>query len=493
MTAPDVVALGLVFVKGLLFLVGLVFLASGVDDLFVDVYHAIRAIYRRFFVLPRHRPLSLKQLQACPEQPIAIMIPAWDESAVIRRMLESTLQAIDYAHHHVFVGTYPNDLATQREVERVRENHGNVHRVVCPKDGPTNKADCLNWIYQGIRVFEKESGVRFEIFVMNDSEDIVHPLYLRLFNYLIPRKDMVQLPVLPLETEWHGITSGHYLDEFAENHSKDMVVRESLTGVVPAAGVGCAFSRRAIETVVRHNGNMLFSIDSLTEDYDFGFRLREHGLKQVFVRHAVDRTETRRSFWTGRARTRTVKELIAIREYFPATFRAAYRQKARWIVGIALQGWAKLGWRGDTRTKYMLFRDRKGLVTNVVNMLGYVAALAALAFGAAQWLVPDSYRYPPIVEQGSWLWHLLLVNTLLLALRLCQRAYFVQRLYGWRQALLSMPRQVWGNVVNFAAAARALYLFGRYLATGKLIAWDKTAHVYPSEEQLSAFRHLIAA
>jgi bacteriophage N4 adsorption protein B len=43
---------------------------------------------------------------------------------------------------------------------------------VCPKDGPTNKAGCLNWVYAGIKHFEKENGITFEIFVMNDSEDL---------------------------------------------------------------------------------------------------------------------------------------------------------------------------------------------------------------------------------------------------------------------------------------------------------------------------------
>jgi adsorption protein B len=40
---------------------------------------------------------------------------------------------------------------------------------------------------------------------------------------------MVQLPVTPMEMPWHYWTSGTYLDEFGENHSKDLLVRERLT------------------------------------------------------------------------------------------------------------------------------------------------------------------------------------------------------------------------------------------------------------------------
>ena len=48
---------------------------------------------------------------------------------------------------------------------------------------------------------------------------------------------------------------------------------------------------------------------------------------------------------------------LGVREYFPDTFRTAYRQKARWTLGIGLQGWSQVGWEGSLATKYLLFRD----------------------------------------------------------------------------------------------------------------------------------------
>ncbi len=475
-------------VKALLYVVSIVFFLSGLDDFFIDLYHLVRRMYRKLFVMRKYHPLSEDHLLLPNEQPVALMIPAWDESAVIRQMLDNTLRTLNYSNYHIFVGTYPNDLATQNEVERIRERYDNVHRIVCPKDGPTNKADCLNWIYQGIRLMEKEKDLKFEIFVIDDAEDILHPLSLKLFNYLIPRKDMVQLPVLPLERKWYQFTAGHYVDEFAENHSKDMVVRERLSRSIPSAGVGCAYSRRAFDEVSRDNQNQLFSIDSLTEDYDFGFRLRRYNLKQVFVNHAVERATTKKSFWTGRTQQAKVKEYIATREYFPSTFGEAVRQKARWVLGISLQGWANLGWSGSGWIKYMLFRDRKSLLTNLVNVLGYVVVLTVLAILIIPMFFPELHRYPPLVERGTWLWYVILADTFFLVVRLFQRAYHVLRIYGWPQALLSIPRQVWGNVINFAASGRAVYLFSRFLLTGQLMPWDKTAHVFPSEAELTTFR-----
>jgi adsorption protein B len=476
MTTSDAFAVALLTARAILALVSICFFVSGLDDFFVDVYHAVRATYRRLFVTRCAQPLTTARLLEQPEQLIAVMIPAWDESAVIRHMLEANLRRIRYGNLHVFVGTYPNDAATNREVELVRESHPHVHRVVCPHDGPTNKADCLNRVYEGIRLFEEQHGCRFEILVLNDSEDIIHPLCFKLFNYLMPRLDMVQVPVIPLEVPWWHFTAGHYLDEFAENHARDMVVRESLTGAIPGAGVGCAFNRRALELASAANDNELFSTESLAEDYDLGLRLGQFRLKQAFVRVALPPAERE----ARDAGSRKGRELIAIGEYFPSTFRAAVRQKARWIVGISFQGWRRLGWRGDLRTKYVLLRDRKGLLTNPTVALGYGVVLTVVTIWTLQWWNPDFYKFPPIVERGSWLWNVILVNTFFLCIRLVQRSRFVRQAHGWKQALLAVPRQVWANIVNVAAVLRAFRVFGRSLATGSSVAWDKTRHTFPA-------------
>jgi bacteriophage N4 adsorption protein B len=484
----DQIALLLVIAKILLMVVGFIFLISGLDDLFIDICYVLRSVYRKIAVLPKHKSLTEEQLQNHPEKPIAIMLPAWDESSVIRPMLENTLRTLNYNQYVIFVGTYPNDKATHKEVDTVQENSNKVHRIVTPHDGPTNKADCLNWIYQGIKRYEKEHHIQFEIFVMQDCEDVIHPLCYKLFNYLIPRKDMIQLPVLSLQRKWYEFTGAHYLDEFSQLHYKDMVVREYLNRSIPAAGVGCAFSRNAFKVVAQHNNNQVFSIDSLTEDYDFGFRLKQYGLKQAFVRLFMPRTITHFNKKTGQQSTKTIKELVCIREFFPSHFNAAVRQKSRWVLGITLQGWEHLGWFGNIATRYMLFRDRKSIITNLANITGYLLVLIILGIWFILWLDQDAYRYPSLLEKGSTLWYLVIANAFLLIIRIAQRAYCVYQLYDYKQALLSIPRMVWGNLINFLATYRAIRLYTRYLVTGKLIAWDKTAHSYPSEDQLMAFK-----
>src|SRR5579864_5939683 len=414
------------------------FLLSGIDDLFVDSFYWLRRLYRRLFLQGRLRRVTETDLAGIPEKWAAIWIPAWHEHEVIDRMLLNTLESLDYRNYDIFVGSYPNDEATQLAVESVRERHFQVHKIICPNPGPTNKADCLNWVFQGMLLAEREQGIRYEIVVLHDSEDIIHPLELKLFNWLVPRKDMVQLPVIPLEMPARYWTAGTYLDEFAENHSKDLLVRERLGPVIPSAGVGTALSRALLDELAAARQNQLFNVNSLTEDYEFGLSLLPLKRRSILAQYKVLRMETRtRGLWRRRQELHQVQEAVAVREFFPDRFRLAVRQKSRWVLGIALQGWKNLGWQGGWWSRYMLYRDRKTLFTNVINALGYLVV--------AYWLL-DLVRYPrgqsASMVPARWVWDVILLDTFLMAHRLIERVVAVHGVAGWKQALLSIPRSV---------------------------------------------------
>src|SRR5690606_31234402 len=119
-----------------------------------------------------------------------------------------------------FLGAYPNDGATVEVVEELSRAIPNVHTALCPHDGPTSKADCLNWIYQRILAYEQTHNLRFEILLTHDAEDVIHPDSLHWINYYSESYEMVQVPVLPLQTPlWH-LTHGVYCDEFAEYQTR---------------------------------------------------------------------------------------------------------------------------------------------------------------------------------------------------------------------------------------------------------------------------------
>jgi adsorption protein B len=127
---------------------------------------------------------------------------------------------------------------------------------------------------QVIFAHQRAVGIEFAGVVLRDSEDVLHPLELKFFNFLLSRKDMIQVPVASLERGLSEWVAGTYVDEFAESHGKEMLVRESISATVPSAGVGTCFSRRALAALVGTTHNHPFNTESLTEDYDVGMRLQ---------------------------------------------------------------------------------------------------------------------------------------------------------------------------------------------------------------------------
>ncbi|WP_332610522.1 glycosyl transferase family protein [Achromobacter sp. ESBL13] len=469
--------------------VGVIILLSSLDDLFIDAWFWLRELRRSLTVKRRYTALSAEELRAKPEQPLAIMVPAWLEYDVISSMLETMVSTLEYKDYMIFAGTYQNDQRTIDEVERMRRRYRKLIRVEVPHDGPTCKADCLNWIVQAIFAQNAKQPVPFAGVILHDSEDVLHPLELKYYNYLLPRIDFIQLPVTSLERHWHELVAGTYMDEFAEWHTKDLVVRESLSKMVPSAGVGTCFSRRALEELAAETNNQPFNTDTLTEDYDIGARLAQRGMKQIFGKFEVEYVTRRRSwFGLGPEKVSTIRMPLGVREYFPNTFRTAYRQKARWTLGIGLQGWQQVGWTGSLANRYLLFRDRKGLVTSFIAILAYVLLANFFVFFLADKFGWWKVYYPSYFRPGGWLVILMWANAVALLLRVVQRAYFVGRMYGWEHAVLSIPRMIVGNFINAMAAARAWRLFIAHLVTGKRLAWDKTMHDFPSTDQLSQQR-----
>ncbi len=451
------------FVKILLYTTAILILISGTDDAMVDLIYWVRR-------LTGHRPFTrlgkkLKtEIMALPEQPIAIMVPAWQEWAVIHKMVELAASSFDYSNYHLFIGTYPNDEKTQAAVDDIARSHEHVHKVVTRNPGPTTKADCLNNVIEFITKFEKENEVHFAIIGYHDAEDVIHPLELKIFNYFIPKYDLIQLPVFPLPRAHRRLIANHYMDEFGEAHCKDMSVREALTGNVPSAGVGTAFSRKAISTLEALNHHQVFDTDSLTEDYLIGFRLHAEGLKEHFALMATPRDKF---------------PYVAVREYFPASIKRAVRQKSRWIVGIVFQGWRTLGWSRKLRLSYILMRDRKAVVTNPTNLAGYFIVVNIVFMELYTGLDDNAWWFPSLIPYNSWLWDLLYINGFFLLNRIVQRFYFTGNLYGWGHGFLSIPRMIIANIVNFMAYFRALRQVKAARRTGDEVAWDKTDHEFP--------------
>jgi adsorption protein B len=95
-----------------MYIVATAILINGIDDLLIDIYYYVLQTYKFFFVHKKYKPLSEHQLREKSRQRIAVLLPAWNESKVISKMVQNTFETVDYDLFDVFIGVYPNDDAT---------------------------------------------------------------------------------------------------------------------------------------------------------------------------------------------------------------------------------------------------------------------------------------------------------------------------------------------------------------------------------------------
>jgi adsorption protein B len=431
-------------------LVPLVFwiLLNGVDDFLIELAWLFR---------PRKHTFSLGLKPPLPEKRMAIFVALWKEHRVIERMLAQNVGSLKYSNYDIFIGAYPNDAPTLAAIAEAQKRFPNVHLAKTPHDGPTSKADNLNWIYQRMLLFEEETGARFEMILTHDAEDVIHPEALNCINEHAAHYDMVQLPVLALPTPWWEITHGVYCDEFAQFEILDMPIRQALGGFIPSNGVGTAFSRRILHRLANAYGNRVFEPGCLTEDYENGFRVDWLGGAQIFVN-------------LGPAGS----PLLATREYFPRSFQTAVRQRTRWITGIALQSWELHGIWETAGNLYWFWRDRKNLIGNLVSPLANLVT----AYG----LLRGHLYIPP------WLNESLFASLSLLGFHTAIRMYCSARVYGWKFAAAVPLRMIWGNWINGLATVFAIQGYALAKIHGRPLCWLKTEHAYPNRAALVEHR-----
>ncbi|HLW77602.1 MAG TPA: glycosyltransferase family 2 protein, partial [Bryobacteraceae bacterium] len=207
--------------------------------------------------------------------------------------------------------------------------------------------------------------------------------------------------------------------------------------------------------------NRVFAPEALTEDYENGLKLFRLGCSQAFVPLSND----------GKA----VEDFMATREFFPKHFRAALRQRTRWVMGIALQGWERYGWSGSPGEVYWLWRDRKGLIANPLSFAGNLMFVYGAASG--MWM-----RATPLEARIA------LATITLQCLRLAVRMTCSARVYGLAFALGAPVRAVYANFLNSAATFVAIGRYATARARGEPLKWLKTEHAFPHRAALLAHK-----
>jgi len=236
------------FIQVFIWITTIMLIISGLDDLYIDLM---------YWVLKKKHKESMpdfSEMYDKPEKPIAILLGAWNESGVIGRTLSFAINNLKYSNYRFFVGVYPNDQKTIDIVGKISEEDKRVKMVINPNPGPSTKADNLNCMYSAITDFEKQFG-EFEIILVHDAEDFIHPRALKLYNYLIGYKGYhgIQIPVVPIKSSLGKTIHRTYCDAFAETHTKDMIIRQELKTFMPFSGTGMGFHRKAMYCIEKHN------------------------------------------------------------------------------------------------------------------------------------------------------------------------------------------------------------------------------------------------
>lgn len=140
--------------RELLLFAGVFFLLGAVDELFVDAaWLWLRATRRaRTHVFSPGTPHSARRA--------AVLVPAWQERAVLAATLRHMLAAWHGAPVRIWVGTYANDPATGAIAAAAAQANPAVRHYVLEHHGPTTKADCLNHLYHALAMDERQSAER---------------------------------------------------------------------------------------------------------------------------------------------------------------------------------------------------------------------------------------------------------------------------------------------------------------------------------------------
>lgn len=431
------------------------------DDFTIDI---LRFIYKAH---PQKLTLALKQtLLTSPQKNIAILVANWKEEDVIEHMVLGNLQNVDYQNFHFFLGVYPNDAATLAVAKRLSEQHPRVHAVINPKPGPTSKGQMLNVVARQIFSSEESLKISFDIFLMHDSEDVIHPLSLPLINTFINNSDFIQIPVYSFDRSLQEIIGNTYSDEFSEHHTGEMLLRSKMGLVLPSAGTGTALSRRLMLKLMEVNKGGYLRESALTEDYFLGHSVHLLKMRALFLCFYENQTNNQRNF-------------IATREYFPNSIKASIKQKTRWSIGIIFQGIEFLGWNGSPLNKYFLWRDRRGLINSFVVTFAFM------------FLIFFAYRqalgYSPLsIENNNWFNSLLIFNFFAFIIRIYHRMFAVYIVHNLKTALMTPVRWWLANFINTVATYRALMQYTISKSRNKALSWSKTEHSLPAHFKAQA-------
>ena len=283
-----------------------------------------------------------------------------------------------------------------------------------------------------------------ELVVLHDSEDIIDPRTFQVYAAYAADHDFIQVPVFSLNRDKGAHVASTYMDEFAERHTREMIVRDAVgAAMIPSAGVGTCMTKRLIRHFLSERGQVLMS-GTVTEDYILGIEAKRAGFKSAFAAVSANADEG--------------LDFVATREFFPKTVNASITQKTRWVYGITFEAMHKLGWEGSLWDRYFFIHDRKGMIANFLPR-GLLRAARTSASLATSTLPTYRTSLEPILSASLCGNLVALVARYLIRVAACRQVYGT---YDWIGVAVRWPVSLY---INMAAVVPRLEDLSRRIRT----------------------------
>jgi adsorption protein B len=431
-----------------LLVVGIAISISAIDDLIVDCLWFLTARKRADAL---HVPLPQEGTRPRPR--IAVFVANWREADVLGRMVDGNLANITYRPVTFVLGVYPNDAETLSVAKVLVGKYPEIVKLVINRqNGPTSKGQMLNEMFSALYA---EHEIAPELVVLHDSEDIIDSRSFEVFASRSAEYAFIQIPVFSLDSRQRSKVGATYMEEFAERHTREMVVRSALGSFIPSAGVGTCLRNDLIFHFLNSRGHVL-QPGTVTEDYILGAETHRDGYRSTFAYSRLPQDPT----------------IVATLEYFPKTFWASVKQKSRWVFGITFDATSRLGWSGSLWDTFFFYRDRKGAITNLLAPLSLLLLLIALMVGVKDQSLSRTLHFLPAT--------MLVFNTIAMSVRLYFKAIAFREIYGIYGIggiLSRWPLAMIINAVAVLCAWRSFLIESSFAS--RPITWVKTQHELP--------------
>jgi len=381
------------------------------------------------FSLRRNKDIGSKTRE---KKYISIIIPAYQESEVIEKTIES-LESVAYSRdkYEIIVATYQQDIKTREVIEKLKLRYPNVKEVINPSE-PNGKARNINYAYPYIED-------RSDIVGFHDAEDRVTPNIFNVANFSLEKHMAVQFKVIP-EKKGNTIIERTYAIGFSKYHDFILPVKEKIEYIVPSAGTGIYIKRGLLDTLDVYDGK-IFNENNLSEDFELSLRLASHKIKISF------------------------NPLAIVREKFPHKLRPAIKQRTRWAIGnIQSMGNLKLN---------MGIKEKIGLLLDYLS-LGGIIWIPAFILGIS--CLAGSVIGISLIKIGSFLWYISILNTLGGLEEIFITPYFCHKEYNGKIIgyLKNIEAVIVNDIINSIVILNAIRKYAWSKITKKEIKWDKT-------------------